>query len=105
MASYQTPFWIETKQWFVTALCVKNMNSINLYTIRDCAPKINFRPKANKISCSTIPVTMKDLITMDCVRELSLNLSEMQADMTEEVKLIRFRLLLTYKYCFFYRKK
>jgi hypothetical protein len=97
IASFQTPFWLEKKQWFVTALCVKSLSTINLYTTRDCAPKINFRPKANKISRSTAPTTIKDLITMDVVRELSLDLLEMQADMTDKVELIRFLLLHTSK--------
>lgn len=86
ITSFQTPFWLETKQWFVTALRIQNSNVINLYTTEDCAKKITYRPKANKISRSTIPTTMKDLITMDSVQELSLNLAEMQADITEQVE-------------------
>ena len=83
IALFQTPFWLEKKQWFVTALCNKNSPVINLYTIQDCAPKISFGPKANKIICSTAPHTIENVITMDNVRELTLNLNEMQADKDE----------------------
>jgi hypothetical protein len=86
IAPFQTPFWLDTKRWFVTVLCIKDSPFINLYTTPDCASKINFHSPANKISCSTIPTTIKGLIPMDSVCEMSLNLIEMMVDVAEKVK-------------------
>jgi hypothetical protein len=86
MAPFQTKFWLESKHWFIGALGIKNSPFMNLYTIPDCVSKINFYSKANKISRSTVPTAISDLITMDSVRELILDLIEMKADMTEKVE-------------------
>ncbi|CAF4263885.1 unnamed protein product [Rotaria magnacalcarata] len=83
--SFRTPFWIETKQWFVTAMCVQHLSVINLYTINDCASKINFRPNANKITRSTASTKIGQEI-MQTVREISLDINEMQVDLTEKAK-------------------
>ncbi|CAF3720823.1 unnamed protein product [Rotaria socialis] len=83
--SFRTPFWIETKQWFVTALSVQHLNVINLYTINDCASKINFRPNANKITRSTGSTKIEQEI-MQTVREISLDINEMQVDLTEKTE-------------------
>ncbi|CAF3324838.1 unnamed protein product [Rotaria socialis] len=83
--SFRTPFWIETKQWFVTALSVQHLNVINLYTINDCASKINFRPNANKITRSTGSTKIEQEI-MQTVREMSLDINEMQVDLTEKTE-------------------
>ncbi len=85
MMPFQTQFWLEIKHWFISAVGVKKSPYINLYSIPDCAPKISFHPKANKISRSTVPSMMANLITMNSVRELTLNLIEMEADMIEKV--------------------
>ena len=85
IAPFQTSFWLEIKHWFINVVGVKKSSFMNLYSIPDCAPKISFHPKANKISHSTVPSAINDLITMDSVRELTLNLIEMQADMTDKV--------------------
>ncbi len=85
MAPFQTKFWLEIKHWFISAVGVKKSPYINLYSIPDCAPKISFHPKANKISRSTVPSMISNLVTMNSVRELTLNLIEMEADMIEKV--------------------
>ncbi|CAF1200139.1 unnamed protein product [Rotaria sp. Silwood1] len=82
---FQTPFWLETKQWLVTALCIQSSQFINLYTTQDCVSKINFHAQANKIIRSTAPTIIEDKLTMDNVREISLDLMEMQVDMIEKV--------------------
>ncbi|CAF3494111.1 unnamed protein product [Rotaria sp. Silwood1] len=81
---FQTPFWLETKQWLVTALCIQSSQFINLYTTQDCVSKINFHAQANKIIRSTAPTIIEDKLTMDNVREISLDLMEMQVDMIEK---------------------
>ncbi|CAF2475679.1 unnamed protein product [Rotaria sp. Silwood2] len=84
LISFQTSFWLETKQWLVTALCVQSSQFINLFTTQDCVSKINFHPKANKIARSTASKVIEDKLTMDSVREMSLDLMEMQVDIIEK---------------------
>ena len=85
IAPFQTKFWLEIKHWYVSAVGVKNSSYVNLYSIPDCAPKISFHPRRNKVSRSTVPSNIREIITMNSVRELTLNLIEMQADMIEKV--------------------
>ncbi len=99
MAPFETKFWLENKHWFVSTIGVKNSPFLNLYSIPDCVSKISFHPKANKISRSTVPMAIRNFITMDNIRELSLDLIEMQADMTGQVEVNQ--IVITYFIAFF----
>ncbi len=110
IAPFQTSFWLQNKRWFVAALGIKNSPFMNLYTLPDCAQKINFNSQASKISRSTAPVMIKDLITMDRVTEVTLDLMEMQTDMIEKVEVnsivfISENPFLLFSEIFVYRKK
>ena len=93
VAPFRTKFWLEIKHWYVNAVGVKKSFFTNLYSIPDCAPKISFHPRSNKVSRSTVPSHIDEIITMNSVRELTLNLIEMQADMTEMVIALFFEML------------
>jgi hypothetical protein len=107
MAPFRTKFWLEIKHWFINAVGIKNSPFMNLYSIPDCVSKVNFYSKANKISRSTAPTAISDLKSMNSVRELMLDLMDMQADMTEKVdeNCLATKLLDKIFIIFVYRKK
>lgn len=98
IAPFQTKFWTEIKHWYVSAVGVKNSSYVNLYSIPDCAPKISFHPRRNKVSRSTVPSNIREIVTMNSVRELTLNLIEMQADMIEKVNKSNSSMIIALKY-------
>jgi hypothetical protein len=80
IAQFRTPFWLETKHWFVTVVASKKRHTLNLHSIPVCAPKIFYNSKSNKISCSTAPRIDSDSTNMNNVCDVSLDLVDMMAD-------------------------
>ncbi|CAF3200229.1 unnamed protein product [Rotaria sp. Silwood2] len=88
IASFQTPFWIEHKKWFVTCeyeCGVLRLNIISLYSIPICTSYMYYTSKSEKISLSTYPMMMNnDLLTMDNIKSLSLTLNQSTANDIQE---------------------
>ncbi|CAF4796823.1 unnamed protein product [Rotaria sp. Silwood1] len=77
IASFQTPFWLENKKWFVT--CEFDINTpecVALYSIPICVPFFSYHTK--KVSISTYPkIYDKDISIMDNVRTVRLDFTKL----------------------------
>jgi hypothetical protein len=77
IASFQTPFWLEDKKWFVT--CESDIDSpryIKLYSIPVCVTFMSYETKTTSIS--TFPtINDKNVSIMDHVDTVRLNFSKL----------------------------
>jgi hypothetical protein len=86
--SFNTPFWIEHKKWFVdceyecTGL---RLNIISLYSIPICTSYMYYKSKSEKKSLSTYPMMKNnDLLIMDNIKSLCLTLNKSLANDIQE---------------------
>ena len=49
---YQTPFWLETKNWLVNCDYILHPAEVMLYTLPICKNDFHYHPYSNKISCT-----------------------------------------------------
>ena len=82
---FQTPFWLEEKQWFVTALGIPQAGSIDCFTIPDSADKIHLCPSSNKVSVSTAPLTERHLFSIEAIRQITVHLRDMDTNEPHQV--------------------
>lgn len=82
---FRTPFWLEEKQLFVTALGIPQAGSIDCFTLPDSADKIHLCPSSDKISISTAPRTESHLFSTDTMRQITMNLRNMDANKSNQV--------------------
>jgi len=82
IASFQTPFWIEQKKWFVA--CEYNIDyssTIHLYSIPICKASLRYEPEFKKFSSVTSVVTTENKSTvMNNVKYLTLTMNKAIAD-------------------------
>ena len=74
---YQTAFWIDIKQWFVTCEYIKNLQEIRLYSLPICKTNHSYYFHSNKIVYST----SDNSIEMNQVSKMHLNWSQTMEDM------------------------
>jgi hypothetical protein len=86
IASFQTPFWIDHKKWFVLGeFHMTWSTTINLYSIPLCRSFLRYQTRCNKTSLSTCAMVIgNDPITMDNVNSLDLVFDKALADHVEE---------------------
>ncbi|CAF4204389.1 unnamed protein product, partial [Adineta steineri] len=97
-SSFQTPFWLEHKKWFVTCeYHFENPKSIHLYSLPICKPFLYYIPISKKISSSTYPLIMNnDLSMMDNIKLLELDWTEsLTDDIQEKQKIITYQPLFS----------
>lgn len=75
IASFQTPFWLEHKQWFVTCECTTDSSAyIKLFSIPICQSFVAYETK--KVSMSTLPkMNTNNVSIMDNVDVVKLSFS------------------------------
>ena len=80
IASFQTPFWLENKQWFVTCEIDNNTScSLTLYSIPLCVPFLSY--ETMKISISTLPkLNEKNISLMDNVNTVRLDFTKLNLE-------------------------
>jgi hypothetical protein len=79
ISRFQTPFWLEEKQWFVACDYINYLNQVMLYTTPICNTDFTYECEANKISYSTSITMDTDAIITDNVRTINLTLSRLMA--------------------------
>ena len=85
IAPFQTPFWLQEKQWFITALGIPRSGWINCFTLPDCAHKVHLYPCNDKVALSTAPLPMSHLFSTDQIREITVELRNVDSDATDQV--------------------
>ena len=86
IVSFQTPFWIEIKQWFVVCYYFKDSANYSLYSLPICKSNVRFYPQKDKISCSTYRDLNTDMSMTDNVQQMQLNLSSLMANQNQNEK-------------------
>jgi hypothetical protein len=86
IASFQTPFWIEHKKWFVICeYIMPRSQNIYLYSIPICQSHITYVSKSKKTSLSTYPMMMNnDPTIMDNINSFRLTLNKALVDDIQE---------------------
>ena len=84
ITSFQTPFWLQIKRWFVVCYYFKQSENFSLYSLPICKANVRFYPHRDKISCSTHPDLNQDESSRNNVREMQLNLTNLMANNEEE---------------------
>lgn len=86
ISSYQTPFWIEHKKWFITCECgTLRESKIKLYSIPICVHSFTYVPSSSQISLSTYPTIMnKDSSITDNITTFSLIMDKSLVDDTQK---------------------
>lgn len=79
ITSFQTPFWIEEKNWFVVCYYFKQSANYSIYSLPICKLNVRFYPHKDKVSYSTYPGFKNDQILTDNVNEMQLNLTNLMA--------------------------
>lgn len=82
ISRFQTPFWLEEKNWFVTCDYIDYLNQVMLYTIPLCSTDFTYECEANKISCSTLTAIYPDAVIMDNVCTINLTLTKLMTGAT-----------------------
>jgi hypothetical protein len=77
ITSFQTPFWIQEKHWFVVCYYFKQSTNYSLYSLPICKLNVRFYPHKDKVSCSTYPDFNHDQTLTDNVHEMQLNLTNL----------------------------
>ncbi len=78
-SSFQTPFWIEGKKWFITCEYYPKWNyKFDLYSIPICKSSFTYRTSSDKVSLSTYP--NNDRLLTDNIHSLTLIMDESLAD-------------------------
>ncbi|CAF1113152.1 unnamed protein product [Adineta steineri] len=78
ITSYQTPFWINHKKWFVACeYSIDAPNSINVFSIPICLSSLTYIAESNKVLLSTFPTLLNnDVFIMDNITKLQLTISQ-----------------------------
>ncbi len=86
IASFQTPFWIEHKKWFITCECPNEYpKTVYLSSLPFCKSSMYYLPKSEKHSLSTYRMmTNNGLPMIDNIRSLGLTLNKSMADDIQE---------------------
>ena len=71
---FQTPFWLENKQWIVNCDYIINPTEVILYSIPICKSYFQYHNPSNKISCSNFTETDTNAAMMNNISQLRLNL-------------------------------
>jgi hypothetical protein len=88
---FRTPFWLESKRFFVTCDYIEHKKQVQLYSIPLCTRSFLFYAESTKISCSTLNIIDNDPALMDSVHHVSFNLTEIITDaFTQSVCIIIF---------------
>ena len=89
LTSFRTPFWIETKRWYVICYYFKDSSNYSLYSLPICKSNVRFYPHKDKISCSTYSNFYNDISMTDNIHEMQLNLTDLMAHHDEDEKVSR----------------
>ena len=86
IASFQTPFWIENKKWFIMSEYEKDYPKIiHLHSLPICKSSLFYTSTSEKMSLSTYPMMMNnDLTMMNNIKSLILTLNQSLADDIQE---------------------
>jgi len=86
IASFQTPFWIKGKKWFVTCECPNEYpKTMHLSSLPFCKSSMFYLPESEKHSLSTYPTMMNNGLPMiDNIRSLFLILNKSMGDHIQE---------------------
>jgi hypothetical protein len=79
ISRFQTPFWLEEKQWFVTCDYIDYLNQVMLYTTPLCGTDFTYECEANKVSYSSLITMDTNPIITDNVRTINLTLTKLLA--------------------------
>jgi hypothetical protein len=79
ISRFQTPFWLEEKQWCVTCDYINYLNQVMLYKIPLCGTDSTYECEANKISCSNSIITDSNTVITNNVRTINLTLTKLLA--------------------------
>lgn len=74
--SFQTPFWLKEKQWYVVCDYIKVLSIVRLYSLPICNSLLTYYTNLKKISCSTEIPNDNHIHLNHRVNELNLNLNE-----------------------------
>lgn len=80
ITSFQTPFWLQVKHWFVVCYYFKQSANFSLYSLPICKANVRFYPHRDKISCSTHPNLNEEASSRNNVHEMQLNLTNLMAN-------------------------
>jgi hypothetical protein len=82
LASFQTPFWLEHKKWFVTCeYDIDYSGTIHLYSIPICKTSLQYNPIWKMLPLSTcISTRERQLTIMNNIKSLILTLDKVLAD-------------------------
>jgi hypothetical protein len=82
---FRTPFWLEEKKWYVTALGIPQDGSIDCFTLPDSENEMHLCPYFDKISISTAPLTNAHLFNTDTIRHITVNLTDIDTNAADQV--------------------
>jgi hypothetical protein len=86
IASFQTPFWMEHKKWFVSCEYSVGYSTICLFSLPICLSVLKYRSKSQKISLSTSNMIFdNDSTITDNINSLHLCLSKIMDDDIQQV--------------------
>lgn len=100
--SFQTPFWIQRKHWYVTCDYIKTLSVIRLYSLPICNSLFTYYTNFKKITCTTLERINDQSILTGQVHELNLNLNEtIEANDDIQVGIKLYDLIVSYSKYFF----
>ncbi|CAF1220004.1 unnamed protein product [Rotaria magnacalcarata] len=80
VSRFQTPFWLDCKQWFIACNFIPKASRINLYSLPVCETLLNYNLYVNAVSRVTSLSAVRHENLMKNVRTLRMNLTRATID-------------------------